>query len=188
MSVGLAIQLFLRGRLAGIALALLALIPPVYIGLRTTGIASTDRIYGATLAFIGEPKAESLRYRLRAEDIVFDSMADHVLWGYGDWGKWREGRKTMVLDGFWLFAWTRTGMVSVMAWWAMVALPLLLIAVRLCRKGTNVTNDMVYPCALFLGLSMVDSMFNYFGEAPVMMCVGIVTAWAKELVSRKPGS
>ncbi len=188
MIVGLAIQFLIRGRLAGIVLALLVLIPPVYIGLRTTGIASTDRIYGATVAIIGEPKAGSLRYRLQAEEIVFDSMADHVLWGYGDWGKWREGRKTMVLDGFWLFAWTRSGMISVLAWWAMVAIPVLLLGVKTFRDGSLITNDLVYPCALFLGLSLVDSMFNYFGEAPVMMCVGIVTAWAKELVCRKPGS
>jgi hypothetical protein len=188
MAVGLASQFLLRGRLGGIALALLVLIPPVYIGLRTTGMASTNRIYNVTRKITSETRAGSLRYRLQAEDIVFDSMAGHTVWGYGNWGQWREGRDAMVLDGFWLFTWTRTGMVCVAAWWAMVAIPVLLLAVKTYRNGSLITNDMVYPCSLFLGLSLVDSMFNYFGEAPVMMCVGMVTALAKDLVCRKPGS
>jgi hypothetical protein len=89
----------------------------------------------------------------------------------------------MVLDGFWLFAWTRTGMVCVIAWLAMVALPVLIASVFSIRYGWEVTQRTGFPCAIFLALSLNDSMFNYFGEPHVMLCVGVVTAWARELLT-----
>jgi hypothetical protein len=157
--------------------------PPVYIGLRTSGIAGTDSIYEIVSKVTSPERAGSLRYRLQAEDIVFDSMAGHTWWGYGNWGQWAEGRPVMALDGFWLFTWTRTGMVCVISWLTMVALPVLIIAVVSVRYGWEVTQRVGFPFALFLALSLIDSMFNYFGEPPVMLCVGVVTAWARELLA-----
>jgi hypothetical protein len=188
MGVGVGVMLLARSRFAGVALATLCLLPACYIGLRTKGIASTEQIDSAVSQVVPKDRAGSLKYRLDAEDIVFASMQDHVWWGYGDWGQWSEGRQALVLDGFWLFAWTRTGMVCVVAWLTMIALPVLIVAVYAIRFEWDVTRSVGFPYALFLALSMIDSMFNYFGEAPVMMCVGVVTTWAKELVSRKPGS
>lgn len=87
-----------------------------------------------------------------------------------------------MLDGFWLYAWTRTGMVCVVAWLTMVGLPVVIFGWTAARQGWQVTQSTAFPCALFLALCLIDSMFNYFGEAPVMMCVGVVTAWAKQLM------
>ncbi|XZE44542.1 hypothetical protein SH467x_004151 [Pirellulaceae bacterium SH467] len=185
MGVGTCVLISARSRVAGVALATLCLLPICYIGLRTSGIATTDRIDTVVSRVLPKDRAASLKYRLKAEDIVFESMQNKVWWGYGDWGRWSVGRKSMILDGFWLFAWTRTGMVSVTAWLAMVGLPILIVAVFAIRSGWEVTQDVGFPCALFLALSLIDSMFNYFGEAPVMVCVGLVTAWSIELMSNR---
>lgn len=182
VAIGGVVVLLNRTRFAGVALATLCLLPPIYIASRTTGIASSDRIDRVVRQFAPEVRAGSLKYRLDAEDLVFASMKDHVWWGYGNWGQWSEGRPSMVLDGFWLFAWTRTGMVCVIAFLTMVALPVMIVGVHAAREGWDITRSMGFPCALFLALVLIDSMFNYFGEAPVMMCVGVVTAWARELV------
>lgn len=183
LGMGAVTTVLSRSKVAVVVLSVLCLLPPAYIGLRTTGIASTDRIDRLVSQVVSKERAGSLRYRLDAEDLVFQNMSGHVWWGYGDWGRWREGRRAMVLDGFWLFTWTRTGMVCVMAWLASVALPILIVVRYALKDGWDVTRSVGLPCALFLALSMLDSMFNYFGEAPVMMCVGVVTAWARELMS-----
>jgi hypothetical protein len=182
MAIGAAVILIARSRLAGVALATLCLLPPIYIVSRTTGIASSDRVDRVVRQFAPDVRAGSLKYRFDAEDLVFASMKGHGWWGYGTWGRWSEGQKGMFLDGFWLYAWTRTGMVCVVAWLTMVGLPILIVAIHAIRFEWDGTRSAGFPCAMFLALSLIDSMFNYFGEAPVMMCVGVVTAWAKELV------
>jgi len=184
MGVGAGVMLIARSRFAGVALATLCLIPPVYIGLRSTGIASSERIDQVVRQFAPEARAGSLKFRMMAEEVVLECMQGHIWWGYGDWGGWSKGRSPIFVDGFWLVAWTRTGMVCVVAFLSMVVLPVLLVSIRTLRDGWQITYSMGFPCAVFLSLSLIDSMFNYFGEAPVMMCVGVVTAWARELIER----
>lgn len=178
MGIGSMSLLFLPGRLAGVVLVVLCLLPPAYIAARVSGLASTQRLVGGAEVVTSAAKASSLGYRLEAEDMVFKRMKGHWWWGFGSWSGWTEsGPASRALDGFWLFALTRTGMVSVMAWLVMVSLPVLVLGVSAARHGWQVTQGAVFPCGLFLSLSMIDSMFNYFGEAPVMMCCGMLTAW-----------
>lgn len=182
MGVGWMVMLVSRSRVVGGLLAILCVVPMVYIGVRTSGVVSTEAVHEVALKLTSVERAGSLRYRLQAEEIVFRSMAGHVWWGYGDWGRWSEGRPVMVLDGFWLFAWTRTGMVSVVAWVGMVTLPVMVVAVWVMRFGWKVARDWGFAGAVMMGLWGVDSMLNYFGEAPVMLCLGVITGWAVELL------
>jgi hypothetical protein len=178
MGVGGLTVLTAPSRVAGVVLLVLCLSPPAYIAARVSGVASTDRLVSAAGLFVAEDKAGSLRYRLEAEDIVFDRMSGRWLLGFGHWGGWTQAAPAgKALDGFWLFALTRTGMLSVAAWLAMVGVPVVVFGWTAARQGWRVTQSAVFPCALFLALSLIDSMFNYFGEAPVMLCCGMLTAW-----------
>lgn len=185
MGVGALTIVAVPGRMAGVAILVLCSIPPVYIAARVSGVASTERLVSAAGLFASDAKAGSLRYRLESEDIVLDRMSGRWLLGFGRWGGWTEGAPAgRALDGFWLFALTRTGLLSVAAWLVMVGLPVIVFGWTAARQGWRVTQSAVFPCALFLALSLIDSMFNYFGEAPVMMCCGMLTAW---VVHREEG-
>jgi hypothetical protein len=186
MGVGVFVLALTRTRVAGVLLATLCLLPPIYIATRASGVVSAEPIHTMAKLVTSDERAGSLRYRLDAEELVFSTMKGHDWWGYGDWGLWinfiPSGLSGRVMDGFWLHAWTRTGMVSVVAFLAMVALPVMVVAVHSTRGGWEISRSIGFPCAVFLALAFVDSMFNYFGEAPVMVCVGVVTAWAVGLL------
>lgn len=178
-----------------ILLGVLLLLPPLYMGLRITGIASAERISGWVEQVAPRTRAGSLEYRMLAEDAVFQRMTDHWSLGYGDFGRWRDVQPSSVvgdesselptraLDGFWLFAMTRTGFVSLAAWWVMMALPVFVFLRRWPRRFTDegemvghawIPGDAI-AFTLFLSLSLIDSMVNYFGALPQMLLVGSVT-------------
>jgi hypothetical protein len=99
MGAGALAVLSAPSRTAGVVLILLCLLPPVYIAARVSGVASTDRLVSAAGLFAAEDKAGSLRYRLEAEDIVFERMS----------GRWWlglvtgvDGRRRRQLDELWM--------------------------------------------------------------------------------------
>lgn len=156
----------------------LALLAPLYIGARVSGLLRTEHVRVVAEQVVSKDRAGSLVYRLRAEDIVFDRMAGQWWLGFGDFGRWRQGGNVLGLDGFWLFALTRTGMLSVAAWLAMVTVPILLIAIRDNPRAT-VSPWIGLAFATFLALSLIDSMLNYFGAAPQMLVVGALAGQAR---------
>lgn len=163
-----------RGLLVRLSVILLASVAPIYIGLRLSGWISTQRVHSIAMLFASEERAGSLAYRLRAEDILFRRMEGHWWLGWGKWGSWAQGASVMDIDGFWLFAWTRTGMLSVFAWLAMVTIPIVFFVLKR-PDGRSGYASLSFVFALFLALSLIDSMFNFSGEAPQMLLVGSLT-------------
>jgi hypothetical protein len=147
------------------------LIPAAYMLVRTTGWLSTERLNTVTQRMVSQERAGSFDYRLRAEETVMAHMHDHWILGWGDWGRWQQGESTLALDGFWLFALTRSGMLTVVVWFAMVAVPVL---VRLSGRGPQCA--VADGLAIFLLLSLIDSMFNYFGDVHQMLALGTLAA------------
>ena len=172
LGVGLAVMVACRCTPVRYWLIPLVLIAPMYIGLRISGLATTDRVDAVAKQFVSAERAGSLAYRLRAEDIVFQRMQGHWWLGWGDYGLWQQDANVMALDGFWLFALTRTGLVSVIAWLAMVTIPIFVFACSRRRQREKHMDQIGLVFALFLALSLVDSMFNYFGDAPQMLLLG----------------
>ena len=175
LGIGLVVMVACRWTGMRIWLILLAMIAPMYIGLRISGIMSSNHMGLVAKQFVSAERASSLLYRLYAEDIVFQQMKGHWFLGWGDWSSWHKGAKIMSLDGFWLFALTRTGLVSVVAWLAMVTMPILVFAISRRRVRERNSDWIGLAFAVFLALSLLDSMFNYFGDAPQMILVGSLT-------------
>jgi hypothetical protein len=176
LGVGLVVMVACRWTGMRIWLIPLALIAPMYIGLRISGILSTDKMELVAKQFVSAQRAGSLLYRLRAEDIVFQQMQGYWLLGWGDWGRWQQGVKVLALDGFWLYALTRTGLASVVAWLAMMTIPILVFACSRTRLKAGNSDWIGLAFALCLALSLVDSMFNFFGEAPWMAMLGCLVS------------
>lgn len=157
----------------------LAAVGPGYMFMRLTGPLNTTSVYEVTSQVVSNSRAGSLAYRMQAEDIVFEQMAGHWWYGYGDYGLWQQDREVRALDGFWLFALTRTGLVSVAAWLAMIMLPMFYWAKAqpLHRsEAWRIECDWVW--AIGLALYLVNSMFNYFGQPSEMLIVGVMTSLA----------
>jgi hypothetical protein len=183
LGVGLAMIALIRWTTVRVWLIPLTLLAPLYIGARVSGLLRTEQVRVVAEQLVSKSRAGSLIYRLRAEDIVFERMAGHWWLGFGDFGLWRQGGgKVMALDGFWLFAMTRTGMLSVAAFLAMVALPILAFAVSHRDTGDDPRSDRMpwvgIAFATFLALSLIDSMLNYFGAAPQMLVLGALAGQA----------
>ena len=176
LGIGLVVMVACRWTGMRIWLIPLAMIAPMYIGLRISGIMSSNHVDLVAKQFVSAKRAGSLLYRLYAEDIVFQQMKGHWLFGWGDWSSWHQGAKIMALDGFWLFALTRTGLVSVVAWLAMVTIPILVFACSRTRLGVGRCDWIGLAFALCLALSLIDSMFNYFGDAPWMLVLGCLVS------------
>jgi len=155
-------------------LILLASAAPLYIGLRSGGWITTQRVRSIAMHFFSKDRVDSLAYRLYAEDIAFQRMQGHWWLGWGNWESWHKGTSVMALDGFWLYALTRTGMLSVIAWLAMVIIPIFAVALKRPDDKAGYASTR-FAFALFMALSMIDSMFNYFGNAAQMLLVGSLT-------------
>lgn len=155
-------------------LILLASAAPLYIGLRSSGWITSERVRSIAMYFFSKERVDSLAYRLFAEDVVFQRIQGHWLLGWGNYDGWYKGTWAISLDGFWLFSMTRTGMLSVIAWLAMVIVPIVAFAWKRPKDEAGYAS-MRFVFALFMALSMIDSMFNYFGDALQKLLIGSLT-------------
>ena len=170
--------LLARGVLLG-----LVCVPASYMAVRLSGWLTEQAVHDAAALFTTPQKADSLAFRLRAEEQVFQAMQGHWWWGWGSFHGWLQSGDRIFLDGFWPFTLTRTGMVTVVAWLAMVMLPILTLIIRQPVVAPAEKDWSLWTFALFLALSLIDSQFNYFGAAPQMLLVGAMTAQAAKLWS-----
>ncbi len=150
---------------------LVACLAPVYVTARLGGVLPTKLVNVAANKLVAADRAKSLIYRLKAEDIVMERMSGHWLFGFGDFNRWIQGHKVLALDGFWLFTLTRTGVLGVACWLAMVLAP---IIVWLRSMQLVADRPIVVALVVFVAISMIDSMFNYFGSPPQMLAIGAI--------------
>ncbi len=70
-----------------------------------------------------------------------------------------------------LFTLTRTGVLGVACWLAMVLAPII-VWLRSMQLVTD--RPIVVALVVFVAISMIDSMFNYFGSPPQMLAIGTI--------------
>ena len=78
LGIGLVVMVACRWTGMRIWLILLAMIAPMYIGLRISGIMSSNHMDLVAKQFVSAERANSLLYRLYAEDIVFRQMKGRI--------------------------------------------------------------------------------------------------------------
>ncbi|MBI1369213.1 MAG: hypothetical protein GC162_11245 [Planctomycetes bacterium] len=177
MGVGLGLLFVIaRTRWRGLLLGLIVLIP-LYAGLRLSGLMSGHIIVRA-FESVAPNRAHSLQFRLEGEDQVIRRLHERPLFGWGAFNAWREdeGRR---LDGFWIMALTRTGIVSLVIWMVFMLLPSTRFVMRTPgERWADVALAAPSVFAVFLVLWTVDGLINYEMPQAYILLLGAMTALA----------
>lgn len=164
-------------------LAALVLVVPLYMGVRLSGVVSSDMLV-APVAKLAPHKVKTFRFRLRTEDRVAERMREKPIFGFGDFGIWGQGKEPH-LDGFWLFTVTRTGILSLALWAAFVLLPVTMFLYRTpARMWATEREGVAAVFAVFLTLLAIDALQNNYAAGPFIALIGALGSHSGE---RGPG-
>jgi O-antigen ligase len=174
-------------------IAALALIPIVYIALRTTGSVSGDSI-GAFLSDqlrLPDERVGSLTFRLYNEDMLMDKAFARPLFGWGGWQRSfvfnSSGRPISVPDGLWIIVLGRNGWVGLVSMLTALLLPVWLFLKRYppgCWADRPLAAAGLAPVAL-LCLFAIDSLLNDMYNPLIMLFAGGLTGL---VLSESPGA
>ena len=141
-----ALFLMLLGSMALIAIwslkwrwpvALLAIAPVLYMGLRQSDVLSDDLLLSSATSLTNADRAESLAVRLEQEKLFSDKAPSRPAFGWGGWRRsFPEDRSTQgarAVDSQWIIAMGRNGVFGLAALTASLVLPVLAMCSRVPR-------------------------------------------------------
>jgi hypothetical protein len=182
LALGLLVFLLRRTWAAALVAALLA-VPLAYICVRATG-AWTGRNLVSLAEEISPERAESLDYRLRAEELLLNHALRQPAFGWGGFGRNRPvtfdvDAAPMATDGFWIIALGQCGFFGLACALVLLLLGPAVLWLRLppSRWGAR----RVAPSAvasLVLVLFMIDCLFNAMFSPVYVLFAGGLTAAA----------
>lgn len=147
-------------------LLLLLIAPWVWAGARTTGVLDSENL-GNLVAEISPDRARSFSSRLYTEDVLVNHTWQQPLLGYGTWGRDRvvmvEGQERyIVVDGFWILAFSRYGLIGLTALLALHFLPAWRVLRRTRPRDWGRASDHGVCAALAIALTLisVDNLMN----------------------------
>ena len=173
-----------RFRTAIPALCLVAA-APLYLGLRLTGAWSGESLAAASAQLSNEERADSLRYRLRNEELLIARGMQKEITGWGRWGRFlvhnEEGRQLSIPDGLWVIMLGQFGLVGLAALTGVLLLPILLLLRRYPVRLWG--HPLVAPAAglaIVLTLFMIDNLFNAMSNPPFLLAAGALTGLRRQ--------
>ena len=175
----------------------LLLIPILYMNLRGTGAWDGQSLLNVSRALTGSSeRVASLEFRMFNENLLVEKARQKLLFGWGAYGRSfvtdSDGRLISVPDGRWIVIIGSTGLFGLTAFSAFMLLPALLFFLRCPIK--EFTTPLVVPAAClatFLGITMVDNLFNAMGNPVLIVAAGglssLVISHEALSTSRKDG-
>ena len=167
------------------ALPLLALIAflPAYITLRASGQVSGQAMVAFAQDVFGEERAQSLKVRVEAENLLAARALESPVFGWGRWSpdgkpKWRvydeeSGKDKAITDGMWVITMGTFGLVGLSAATLAILLPPLLLRRRVPVSAWD--HPLVAPAAalaVMLVLHMLDNLLNAMLNPVFVMAMG----------------
>ncbi|MEJ6396228.1 hypothetical protein V8J82_23440 [Gymnodinialimonas sp. 2305UL16-5] len=151
-------QLMVAAVIAGIVL--------LYPMLRNADLIPTDRIVSVAEQ-IDPSRALSLNFRFENEELILAHAHDRPVFGWGSFGRNRLyddlGRGIDTVDGAWVVAFTSGGWVRYLTQFGLMALPLIVFAIRRRRFEVTMATSVL---SLMLAANMIDLIPNA-GLSPV---------------------
>jgi O-antigen ligase len=172
----------LRGRTAAVLLPLLLLAPVAYIYTRASGIWTGQNLVELVTEY-SPRRAESLAYRLRAEDVLVDHALKQPVFGWGGFGRNRpvtfdENALNLATDGLWVIAVGQSGLLGLVSILLVLLLPPAILWLRLPPSTWAAPRlAPVVVAALSLMLFAVDCLFNaMFNPVYLIFAGGLAAA------------
>jgi hypothetical protein len=162
---------------SGALMALVLLLPPAYMLVRSQGWWDGHQLLELS-ARIDEERADSLRGRLLDENMLIERASEKPIFGWGGWGRWRvrndeTGEDMTSSDGMWVIVRGERGMVGLAAITLAVLLPFVLLMRRVPAR------DWAHPVfagpaalAMLLLLWSIDNLFNAMHNPVYIMAAG----------------
>lgn len=164
---------------------LLVLLPLLYIVTRSTGVFSGSAMVDA-IAAVQPDRAASLQFRLDNENILLEKARQHILLGWGGWGRARVyndlGEDISVTDGLWIIVFGNHGLFGLLALTGALLLPPVLL-LRRCPPFRWADPDVAPAAALaiLLALYMTDCLLNAMVNPMFVLVAGGITSAATVL-------
>jgi hypothetical protein len=166
------------------ALITLVLVPGVYQSIRISNVWAPDQILEIIRSY-DEDRASSLESRLQQELDIAQHALQKPLFGWGGFNRYRpsdDQGEVHAVDGMTTITFGKNGLVGLIAFMSLTALPSLLIIIRI--KGRAITTAVWAPAiGIMLGLAIfsIDMMFNAFYSPLHIAGIGVLSTVAVQL-------
>jgi hypothetical protein len=169
--LGAGLALLFASRASGRAtlVALVLLVAPAYSLTRATGLWSGATAIEMAGRYLPADRVQSFTFRLDNETILADKAMQRPLLGWGGWGrsqvKDRRGEEVSVTDGWWIIVFGQNGVVGLVAFLALSALPVGLFLWRVpartwSRPWVAPAAGLAVLCALYTLDNLMNAMLN----------------------------
>lgn len=179
LGVGLLVFVTVKYMRTSLALALVAAICVLYVGVRASGTWDGSQLTEMTRNVFGAERAQSVETRFYNEEAVAARARQQPLLGWGGWGRSRilneYGKDVTITDSMWIITLGTNGALGVTAILAVILLPPLLLARKLPVAWWVHPAAAPTACmAVIIVLWMVDNLLNnMFNPVYVVMLGGI---------------
>jgi hypothetical protein len=159
----------------------LALIPFVYIGVRSTGLYDGSIVVSLARELVGEDRAQSLQFRFANEDILVERALQMPWFGWGGFGRNRVydefGKDLSITDGLWIITLGHFGILGLFSLYGMLTIVPVLAPLRFWTKGWNWRDvGPVFAISALLLLYTIDCLLNAMVNAVYPLCLGAISA------------
>jgi hypothetical protein len=165
-----------RSRHGVLVLALLFVVPPVYIGLRVSGVTDGSTVVGL-IQQVHARGAKSLSWRLKTETKLVRVITEkNAILGL-------SGKKTHHPwpDGLWMHPLVKGGWVGLALWLALFLLVPIGMALRQLYRNPDAENDyLIWLLALMATLSIVSSLHNRIYIMAIGLVLGSLVSYVRE--------
>jgi O-antigen ligase len=173
LAIGVLALLATRHLRTALPLIVLVLMPPMYLIGRGTEALPKPVLLSTAEMIAGEPRAQSLEYRLDEEEPLFARAMERPIFGWGGWNRSRridadkdeKGRRMQVTDSLWIAALGQNGFVGLISVVTTLLLPPLLVfsllpQSRRVRPPGAVMTGLALICVLFMFDCLLNAMIN----------------------------
>lgn len=157
---------------------LLAIVPIIYIGVRTTNVWEGKELLDAVGA-VTPDRAQSLMVRLRNERVTVDHGLERPIFGWGGWGRNRvsieESGFRSVVDGMWVIIVSQRGLTGLACLLFILGMPVVLFASR--WRALGMWHPWLLPglgMCLVLTMFAADNLFNAMLNPIYVLAAGAV--------------
>lgn len=181
MLIGLGAVWLTRLRARPLVLYVLAVVPVIYLPIRATGAWSGEDLV-AQVSELSPERAQSLGFRLEAENLLAEKARERWLLGWGGWGRssivvGEFDDVIIVTDSLWILIFGKHGAVGLIALVGMLVLPVVVFA-RRCPRAMwrHPRVAALIALAVVLECYMIDNLLNDMPNPIYLLIAGGVGA------------